>query len=315
MASTIIFAAVGAIASVTLASGTYLAYGKDGADVDSLSLLQMRAGKVARQSHELSSTPLSLADVGQAGDAVGVAAAARTHAASKALTQEKTQVKTETLESELADFISAVHSAEFITHEAVQHIGEDCWEPCSQKGGLCAWCGAGNSCCRSGWARNPAECIGVTSYKTKKHECVGPAPDTKSVALVAGNSSANSTVMAISSANATLISSANVTVASSANSTASASDGISVNTTSAASSSANMSAVSRANSTDMASTLSSVISSSDATPVLNVSGTSDANSTALSSSFVEANGTNGISGTQELEQNASSSASLTSAEQ
>lgn len=57
----------------------------------------------------------------------------------------------------------------------LQHAGQDCWDSCNQTGGFCAHCGAGNACCRKGFAQNPSECKAAMNYLTIKHECVAIA--------------------------------------------------------------------------------------------------------------------------------------------
>jgi len=57
----------------------------------------------------------------------------------------------------------------------LQHPGVDCWYHCN-RGGYCEWCGAGNACCRRGYAQDPIECAGVQHYSTKHHECSASTP-------------------------------------------------------------------------------------------------------------------------------------------
>eukprot|EP00928_Gymnodinium_smaydae_P004893 TRINITY_DN11678_c0_g3_i1.p1 TRINITY_DN11678_c0_g3~~TRINITY_DN11678_c0_g3_i1.p1 ORF type:complete len:572 (+),score=55.65 TRINITY_DN11678_c0_g3_i1:44-1717(+) len=54
--------------------------------------------------------------------------------------------------------------------------GSDCWPACG-RGGFCAFCGAGNACCRSGLEK-PLECSGVTLFGALGHHtCVKPVLD------------------------------------------------------------------------------------------------------------------------------------------
>lgn len=193
-------------------------------DADALHLLQTRAGLVSKHSFFFWSEPetpgptqipVILADAGR-----GVTAAAASPASTPAKRTQKDEAGTQSLENELKDFISNVKSPVFISHEAVQHAGQDCWEPCGKKGGSCAWCGSGNACCRSGWDKNPAECVGVSGYKTKKHECVGPAAG--EVELIASNSSLQPAEAAASSAVEAVNATANATAAARGNATAAA---------------------------------------------------------------------------------------------
>ena len=50
-------------------------------------------------------------------------------------------------------------------HGQLEHVGEDCFDECGQRGGFCRWCGtiAGASCCHgSGEAEeDPPECWGI----------------------------------------------------------------------------------------------------------------------------------------------------------
>jgi len=64
----------------------------------------------------------------------------------------------------------------------IQHEGEDCWEGCNGKPGLCAWCGTGMCCHSSGERReDPAECKGVTHkyrkglFRNGMHACIPAA--------------------------------------------------------------------------------------------------------------------------------------------
>jgi hypothetical protein len=55
----------------------------------------------------------------------------------------------------------------------VPHSGEDCWAPCGNNGGYCAWCGSGNACCRQGWVNYPPECKHAVSFPVDDHHtCV-----------------------------------------------------------------------------------------------------------------------------------------------
>mmetsp|Transcript_63093 Transcript_63093/g.137103 ORF Transcript_63093/g.137103 Transcript_63093/m.137103 type:complete len:462 (-) Transcript_63093:60-1445(-) len=67
-------------------------------------------------------------------------------------------------------------SSEMLT--AVQHMGENCWDPCKAASGFCDWCGERKACCRKGWPNSPTECRGITSYFTDVHECVTPVNPT-----------------------------------------------------------------------------------------------------------------------------------------
>lgn len=62
--------------------------------------------------------------------------------------------------------------------EPLQHAGEDCWGRCGEKeSGLCAWCGAGNACCRSGFPLDPPECRHPMSRgNNSQHRCVRLLP-------------------------------------------------------------------------------------------------------------------------------------------
>jgi len=55
--------------------------------------------------------------------------------------------------------------------DGLKHAGEDCWSPCVS-GGMCAWCGQGNACCRAHFADDPAVCRGGMNFITTHHECV-----------------------------------------------------------------------------------------------------------------------------------------------
>jgi len=61
----------------------------------------------------------------------------------------------------------------------VLNRGQDCWQKCKHKGGLCSWCGKGNLCCRKGWQGDPQICKTVPScqYITAHHECVQGSPE------------------------------------------------------------------------------------------------------------------------------------------
>jgi len=60
----------------------------------------------------------------------------------------------------------------------------DCFGPCSP--GYCDYCGAGNACCRQGWAKDPPECRQVKLFRNKqRHECTTPVvSEYKKAALV-----------------------------------------------------------------------------------------------------------------------------------
>lgn len=215
----------------TLAAGTDPLLAGDSADADFLHLLQMRVDLHSKDSFffwsepEPVKTPVVLADAGKSAAAAAAAPATTPQAGTApAKRTQKDEAVTKALENELKDFISDVKSPAFIAHEAVQHVGQDCWEACDKKGGFCAWCGSGNACCRSGWALNPAECVGVSGYRTKKHECVGPT--TGKVELINGNSSSQpAEAGAASSADA-----ANTTANATVNGTAGA-DASNINST------------------------------------------------------------------------------------
>eukprot|EP00931_Biecheleriopsis_adriatica_P104107 TRINITY_DN78845_c0_g1_i1.p1 TRINITY_DN78845_c0_g1~~TRINITY_DN78845_c0_g1_i1.p1 ORF type:complete len:490 (-),score=75.96 TRINITY_DN78845_c0_g1_i1:60-1529(-) len=55
------------------------------------------------------------------------------------------------------------------------HKGENCWSPCGNISGDCAWCGVGNACCRYMASNDPPECYGATFSETRWHTCVVPA--------------------------------------------------------------------------------------------------------------------------------------------
>ena len=44
---------------------------------------------------------------------------------------------------------------------SLRWAGKDCWQPCGNVSGDCAWCGAGNACCRFNAEHDPDECTGV----------------------------------------------------------------------------------------------------------------------------------------------------------
>jgi len=56
----------------------------------------------------------------------------------------------------------------------LQNAGKDCWQPCGNVSGDCAWCGAGNACCRFNAEHDPDECTGVTFTERDRHTCVTP---------------------------------------------------------------------------------------------------------------------------------------------
>lgn len=43
---------------------------------------------------------------------------------------------------------------------SLRWAGKDCWQPCGNVSGDCAWCGAGNACCRFNAEHDPDECTG-----------------------------------------------------------------------------------------------------------------------------------------------------------
>lgn len=59
--------------------------------------------------------------------------------------------------------------------EKLLNEGKDCWEPCGNVSGDCAWCGKGNACCRFNAEFDPEECTGITDFTVKdRHTCVTP---------------------------------------------------------------------------------------------------------------------------------------------
>jgi len=67
-------------------------------------------------------------------------------------------------------------------NDNLTNIGADCWEPCQHQSGYCAYCGAGNACCRQNGDTNPPrECVGVTSFTTWHHECIAPVKKAQAV--------------------------------------------------------------------------------------------------------------------------------------
>lgn len=67
----------------------------------------------------------------------------------------------------------------------VQNFGEDCWESCGKKGGLCeGYCGRGNACCRYLDSTDPPECHGVLDFGASTlHTCVAPVDPAFKVTL------------------------------------------------------------------------------------------------------------------------------------
>eukprot|EP00929_Paragymnodinium_shiwhaense_P056033 TRINITY_DN28050_c0_g3_i4.p1 TRINITY_DN28050_c0_g3~~TRINITY_DN28050_c0_g3_i4.p1 ORF type:complete len:726 (+),score=140.06 TRINITY_DN28050_c0_g3_i4:64-2241(+) len=55
--------------------------------------------------------------------------------------------------------------------DRLSHTSEDCWEPCQQKAGYCAYCGSG-ACCRNGFEPSPAECRDAEYKDSSYHICV-----------------------------------------------------------------------------------------------------------------------------------------------
>jgi len=58
--------------------------------------------------------------------------------------------------------------------QPLQNAGQNCWHHCGNVSGDCAWCGAGNACCRANSKFDPPECSGVTFSETRWHTCVAP---------------------------------------------------------------------------------------------------------------------------------------------
>lgn len=62
----------------------------------------------------------------------------------------------------------------------ISRLTQDCWMANCQIGGDCAWCGKGNSCCKKGFAEDPAECQNITVWPTDEHHtCVKSVVDVK----------------------------------------------------------------------------------------------------------------------------------------
>lgn len=60
----------------------------------------------------------------------------------------------------------------------LEHRGENCYDACDKKSGLCAWCGEGNACCRHDRS-GPEECDNVLHSVYDQHECVIPVDQVK----------------------------------------------------------------------------------------------------------------------------------------
>eukprot|EP00929_Paragymnodinium_shiwhaense_P021731 TRINITY_DN1409_c0_g1_i4.p1 TRINITY_DN1409_c0_g1~~TRINITY_DN1409_c0_g1_i4.p1 ORF type:complete len:1269 (-),score=397.31 TRINITY_DN1409_c0_g1_i4:270-4076(-) len=60
-------------------------------------------------------------------------------------------------------------AAQAWVHDLHHADGEDCYEPCHGKAGICAWCGSG-ACCREGFEEDPVECYGAGGKE--HHECI-----------------------------------------------------------------------------------------------------------------------------------------------
>ncbi|CAE8595152.1 unnamed protein product [Polarella glacialis] len=71
-------------------------------------------------------------------------------------------------------------------------LGIDCWTPCHNQSGLCAYCGQGKACCRkSGDLDPPTECKDIPFYFTWHHECVNPVHEAAPAVAVADRSDAH----------------------------------------------------------------------------------------------------------------------------
>lgn len=54
------------------------------------------------------------------------------------------------------------------------HVGEACLQACGNFTGWCAWCGAGNACCRPGYG--PEECLTAPrNAGSESHQCIVPS--------------------------------------------------------------------------------------------------------------------------------------------
>eukprot|EP00928_Gymnodinium_smaydae_P020065 TRINITY_DN1774_c0_g1_i2.p1 TRINITY_DN1774_c0_g1~~TRINITY_DN1774_c0_g1_i2.p1 ORF type:complete len:4665 (+),score=549.86 TRINITY_DN1774_c0_g1_i2:454-13995(+) len=60
---------------------------------------------------------------------------------------------------------------------ALQHGGQDCFDQCGGKGGMCDYCGAGNACCHGGSAQDPEACDLAVNAPSDKHACVKVAKE------------------------------------------------------------------------------------------------------------------------------------------
>jgi len=62
-----------------------------------------------------------------------------------------------------------------LRYTPVKHQGQPCLKYGCGISGDCAWCGAGNACCKKGATSDPPECANVNDFRTDRwHTCVAP---------------------------------------------------------------------------------------------------------------------------------------------